>query len=107
MKTLLKDLNLAFSDDEIHSRMLAIHGATRALMIAKINKKLSADLKEIYSLIIRIALTEFNIPRKKIEKILKLTTTIIQAGTFSKNLAEQLKPWPAFLLFPFTLYLVT
>jgi AcrR family transcriptional regulator len=92
MKTLLKDLNLAFSDDEIHSRMLAIHGATRALMIAKINKKLSADLKEIYSLIIRIALTEFNIPRKKIEKILKLTTTIIQAGTFSKNLAEQLKP---------------
>ena len=92
MKALLKDLNLAFSDDEIHSRMLAIHGATRALMIAKINKQLSADLKEIYSLIIRIALTEFNIPRKKIEKILKLTTKIIQAGTFSKNLAEQLKP---------------
>ena len=92
MKTLLKDLNLHFSDDEIHSRMLAIHGATRALMIAKINKQLSADLKEIYSLIIRIALTEFNIPRKKIEKILKLTTKIIQAGNFSKNLAEQLKP---------------
>jgi AcrR family transcriptional regulator len=92
MKTLLKDLNLAFSDDEIHSRMLAIHGATRALMIAKINKQLSADLKEIYSLIIRIALTEFNIPRKKIEKILKLTTKIIQSGTFSRNLAEQLKP---------------
>jgi AcrR family transcriptional regulator len=92
MKTLLKDLNLAFSDDEIHSRMLAIHGATRALMIAKINKQLSSDLKEIYSLIIRIALTEFNIPREKIEKILKLTTKIIQAGTFSKNLAKQLKP---------------
>ena len=92
MKTLLKDLKLHFTDDEIHSRMLAIHGATRALMIAKINKQLSADLKEIYSLIIRIALTEFNIPKKKIEKILKLTTKIIQAGTFSKNLAEKLKP---------------
>ena len=92
MKTLLKDLNLLFTDDEIHSRMLAIHGATRALMIAKINKQLSADLKEIYSLIIRIALTEFNIPRKKIEKILKLTTEIIQVDAFSKNLAEKIKP---------------
>jgi hypothetical protein len=61
-------------------------------MIAKINKQLSVDLKEIYSLILRIALTEFNIPRKKIEKILKLTTEVIQAGTFSKNLAERLKP---------------
>lgn len=92
MKTLLKDLNLSFTDSEIHSRMLAIHGATRALMIAKINKQLSIDLKEIYSLIIRIALTEFKIPQKKIEKILKLTSEIIQAGTFSKNLAEQLNP---------------
>ena len=92
MKALLKDLNLSFTDNEIHSRMLAIHGATRALMIAKINKQLSIDLKEIYSLIIRIALTEFKIPQKKIEKILKLTSEIIQAGTFSKNLAEQLNP---------------
>ena len=63
MKTLLKDLNLSFTDNEIHSRMLAIHGATRALMIAKINNQLSVDLEEIYSLIIRIALTEFKIPR--------------------------------------------
>jgi hypothetical protein len=44
------------------------------------------------TLIIRIALTEFNIPKKKIEKILKLTSEIMQAGIFSKNLAKQLQP---------------
>ena len=34
MKNLLNDLNLHFTDNEIHSRILAIHGATRALMLA-------------------------------------------------------------------------
>ena len=92
MKSLLHDLNLHFTDNDIHSRILAIHGATRALMIAKINKQLSASLEDIYSLIIRIALTEFDIPKKKIEKIVRLTTKIIQAETFSRNLAEKLKP---------------
>ena len=92
MKNLLNDLNLHFTDNEIHSRVLAIHGATRALMLAKINKQLSANLHEIYSLIIKIALSEFNVPKEKIEKIIKLTTKILQDETFSKNLAEKLKP---------------
>jgi AcrR family transcriptional regulator len=92
MKNLLKELNLHFSDTEIHSRMLAIHGATRALMLAKINKKLSANLEDIYSLIIKIALSEFNIPRNKIDNVIRLTTQIIQARSFSRNLAEKLKP---------------
>jgi len=92
MKALLNDLNLHFTDSEIHSRILAIHGATRALMLAQINKQLSANLNDIYSLIIRIALSEFNIPKKKIDKIIKLTTKIIQTKTLSRNLAEKLKP---------------
>jgi AcrR family transcriptional regulator len=92
MKSLLNDLNLHFTDTQIHSRVLAIHGATRALMLAKINKQLSANLNDIYSLIIRIALSEFNIPEKKINNIIKLTTKIIQTKTFSRNLAEKLKP---------------
>jgi AcrR family transcriptional regulator len=92
MKNLLKDLDLHFTDNEIHSRILAIHGATRALMLAKINKQLSANLNDIYSLIIKIALSEFNIPEKKINAIIKLTTRIIQTKTFSRNLAEKLKP---------------
>ena len=92
MKNLLNDLNLHFTDNEIHSRILAIHGATRALMLAKINKQLSANLNDIYSLIIKIALSEFNIPEKKINKIIKLTTKIIQTKTFSRSLAEKLKP---------------
>jgi len=92
MKNLLNDLNLHFTDNEIHSRILAIHGATRTLMLAKINKQLSANFNDIYSLIIRIALSEFNIPKKKINKIIKLTTEIIKNKTFSRNLAEKLKP---------------
>ena len=92
MKNLLNDLNLHFTDNEIHARILAIHGATRALTLAKINKQLSANLNDIYSLIIRIALSEFNIPKKKIEKILKLTTKVMHAETFSRDLAEKLKP---------------
>jgi AcrR family transcriptional regulator len=92
MKNLLNDLNLHFTDNEIHSRILAIHGATRALMLAKINKQLSANLNDIYSLIIKIALSEFNIAEKKINKIIKLTSKIIQTKTFSRNLAEKLKP---------------
>ena len=92
MKALLNDLNLHFTDSEIHSRILAIHGATRALMLAQINKQLSANFNDIYSLIIRIALSEFNIPGKKIDKIIKLTTKIIKAKTLSRNLAEKLKP---------------
>ena len=92
MKNLLNDLNLHFTDNEIHSRILAIHGATRALTLAKINKQLSANLSDIYSLIIKIALSEFNIPKKKIEKILKLTTKVMQAETFSRDLAKKLKP---------------
>jgi len=92
MKALLNDLNLHFTDSEIHSRILAIRGATRALMLAQINKQLSANLNDIYSLIIRIALSEFNIPKKKIDKIIKLTTKIIQTKTLSRNLAEKLKP---------------
>jgi AcrR family transcriptional regulator len=92
MKNLLNDLNLHFTDNEIHSRILAIHGATRALMLAKINKQLSANLNDIYSLIIKIALSEFNIPEKKINTIIKLTTKIIQTKTFSRSLAEKLKP---------------
>jgi hypothetical protein len=47
------------------------------------------DLKEIYSLLIRIQLTEFTIFKKTIGKILTLTSEIIQAGIFSKNLAKQ------------------
>ena len=92
MKNLLNDLNLHFTDNEIHSRILAIHGATRAIMLALINKQLSAHLNDIYSLIIRIALSEFNIPEKKINEIIKLTTKIIQTKTFSRSLAEKLKP---------------
>jgi AcrR family transcriptional regulator len=92
MKSLLNDLNLHFTDIEIHSRILAIHGATRALMLATINKQLSANLNDIYSLIIKIALSEFNIPQKKINKIIELTTKIIQSKTLSKDLAEKLKP---------------
>jgi len=92
MKNLLNDLNLHFTDNEIHARVLAVHGATRALMLALINKQVSANLNDIYSLIIRIALSECNIPRKKINNIIKLTTKIIQTKTFSRNLAEKLKP---------------
>jgi AcrR family transcriptional regulator len=92
MKKLLLDLNLHFSDNDIHSRVLAIHGATRALMLAKINRQLTANTNDIYSLIIRIALSEFNIPQKKIDEIISLTTKIIKTKTFSKNLAEKLKP---------------
>jgi AcrR family transcriptional regulator len=92
MKNLLNDLNLDFTDNQIHSRVLAIHGATRTLMLAKINKQLSANLNDIYSLIIKIALSEFDIPKEKIDKIIKLTTKILQDETFSKNLAEKLKP---------------
>jgi AcrR family transcriptional regulator len=92
MKDLLNDMNLHFTDNEIHTRVLAIHGATRALMLAKINKQLSANLNDIYSLIIKIALSEINIPKKKINKIIEITTKIIQTKTFSRNLAEKLKP---------------
>jgi len=92
MKNLLNDLNLHFTDNEIHARVLAVHGATRALMLAKISKRLSANLDDIYSLIIKIALAEFNIPEKKTNKIIKLTTKIIKTKTFSRNLAEKLKP---------------
>lgn len=92
MKNLLNELNLRFTDDEIHARILAIHGATRALTLATINKQLSANLSDIYSLIIKIALSEFDIPKKKIEKILNLTTKVMQAETFSRDLAEKLKP---------------
>ena len=92
MKNLLNDLNLHFTDNEIHARVLAIHGATRALMLATINKQLSANLDDIYSLIIRIALSEFNIPQQKIDAIISLTTTIIQTKAFSRDLAGKLKP---------------
>ena len=92
MKSLLNELNLHFTDKEIHTRILAIHGATRALMLAKINNQLSASLEEIYSLIIKLALSEFNIPKKQIEKILKLTRKIIQAEILSRDLAEKLNP---------------
>jgi len=92
MKNLLNDLNLHFTDNEIHARVLAVHGATRALMLAKISKRLSANLDDIYSLIIKIALAEFNIHEKKTNKIIKLTTKIIKTKTFSRNLAEKLKP---------------
>ena len=92
MKTLLNELNIHFTDNEIYTRILAIHGATRALMLAKINNQLSASLEEIYSLIIKIALTEFNIPKKHIEKVLKLTRKIIRAEILSRDLAEKLNP---------------
>jgi AcrR family transcriptional regulator len=92
MKALLNDLHLHFTDSEIHSRILAIHGATRALMLARINKQLSANPNDIYSLIIKIALSEFNIPEKKINTIIKLTTKILRTKTFSRRLAEKLKP---------------
>ncbi len=92
MKDLLKEVKLEFNDTEIHARMLAIHGATRALMLAIINKQFSANLTDVYSLIITIALSEFNIPRAKIEKIITLTTNILHTRSFSRQLAEKLKP---------------
>ena len=92
MKSLLNELNIHFTDNQIHTRILAIHGATRALMLAKINNQLPASLEEIYSLIIKVALTEFDFPKKQIEKILNLTREIIQAETLSRSLAEKLNP---------------
>jgi hypothetical protein len=61
-------------------------------MLATINKRLSARLNDVYSLIIRIALSELNIPEKKINKIIRLTAAIMQTKTFSRDLAEKLKP---------------
>ena len=92
MKKLLTDLNLHFSDKEIHSRILAIHGATKALMMAAINEHIPVSPEDIYSLIINMALSEFNIPKKKIEKILLLTGKIIKDEELSSNLKKKLKP---------------
>ena len=71
--------------------ILVVHGAIKALMIAKINKALSANSKDLYSLTIKVALSEFDIPREKIDKIIKLTTEIIQSNSFSRDLVEKLK----------------
>lgn len=90
MKNLLKDLNLHFTDKEIHSRVLAIHGATKALMMAKINEQLPASPEDIYSLLIKIALSEFDIPGQKIADILSLTHKIIKTETLSSNLMKKL-----------------
>ena len=92
MKKLLTDLNLHFSDKEIHSRILAIHGATKALMMAAINEQIPVSPEDIYSLILNMALSEFNIPKKKIEKILLLTGKIIKDEELSSNLKKKLKP---------------
>jgi len=92
MKKLLNDLNLHFSDKEIHSRILAIHGATKALMMATINEQLLVNPEDIYSLIINMALSEFNIPKKKIAKILLITSKIIKDEDLSRNLKKKLKP---------------
>jgi hypothetical protein len=61
-------------------------------MLAKINNQLPASLEEIYSLIIKIALSEFNVPKTQIEKILKLTRKIIRDETLSQDLAGKLNP---------------
>ena len=92
MKNLLRDLNLHCTESQVQAHVLAIHGATRALMLAIINKQLSANLNDIYALIIRIALSEVSIPPRKINKIIKLTTSIMKTKSFSRKLAEKLKP---------------
>lgn len=90
MKKLLNDLSLHFTDNEIHSRILVIHGATKALMMAKINEQVSVSPEGIYSLLINVALSEFNIPKDKIEKILLLTNRIIKAENLSERLTRKL-----------------
>jgi hypothetical protein len=92
MKKLLNDLNLHFSDKEIHSRILAVHGATKALMMAAINEQIPVSPEEIYSLVINMALSEFNIPKKKIAKIILLTGKIIKNEDISSNLKKKLNP---------------
>jgi hypothetical protein len=92
MKKLLSDVNLHFSDKEIHAKILAIHGATKALMMAAINAQLPVSPEDIYSLIIHMALSEFHIPKKKIEKILLLTSKTIKDDQLSRNLRKKLKP---------------
>jgi hypothetical protein len=92
MTKLLNDLNLHFSDKEIHSTILAIHGATKALMMAAINEQIPIIPEDIYSLIINMALSEFNIPKEKIAKILLLTGKIIKDEGLSSNLKKKLKP---------------
>jgi hypothetical protein len=92
MKKLLNDLNLHFSDKEIYSKILAIHGATKALMMAAINEQIPVSPEDIYALIINMALSEFNIPKEKIAKILLLTGKIIQDEELSSNLKKKLKP---------------
>ncbi len=68
MKNLMLDLNLHFTDSQVQSHVLAIHGATKSLMLAIINKQPSASLNDIYALIIRIALSEFSLPPQKNQK---------------------------------------
>lgn len=92
MKKLLKDLNLHFSDPEILARVLAIHGATKALMMAKIKEQLTLSPQDVYSLLINIALSQFDIPREKIATILSLTNKIIKTETLSKHLMKKLRP---------------
>lgn len=92
MKKLLHDVNLHFSDKAIHSKILATHGATKALMMAAINEQIPVSAEDIYSLIINMALSEFNVPKKKIEKILLLTGTIIKDAELSSTLKKKLKP---------------
>lgn len=92
MKKLLNDLNLHFSDKEIYSKILAIHGATKALMMAAINEQIPVNPEDIYSLIINMALSEFNIPKEKIANILLLTGKIIKDEELSSNLRKKLKP---------------
>jgi len=90
MKELLDDLNLHFTDKEIHSRILAIHGATKALMMATINGQLPANPEEIYPLLINMAFSEFDIPTQKIANILSLTNKMIKTENLSSNLMKKL-----------------
>jgi AcrR family transcriptional regulator len=77
MEVVLKDSGLHFSYDEIYHRILAMNGAVKALVERKAKGLIAMSFQDIYSLIVRMGFSGFNVPGERIDDIIQQTTRIM------------------------------
>lgn len=77
MEGILKDTDLDFSYEEIYHRILAMNGAVKAVVERKVKGHVEMSFQDIYSLIIRMGFSSFNVPGKQLDDIIQQTIKIM------------------------------
>jgi AcrR family transcriptional regulator len=78
MKRNLKESNIEYTDDDIYYRILSLIAMKKALYEARAKGLVTLSIEDMYCFVIRVGLSEFDVPKKQIDTIIRQTMEILK-----------------------------